>query len=250
MHVAVPGVAERADAQPVARTRRLDPLDHSRDLRAGHGGVLEQSDTPETRERRQRRPPRLEDAVALRRVLRHDDVQRALRLARLGDACNVAGDALVPTVLAKDEQGARVPPQPDRREVLHRLDARRVEELQRRRQHASAHHSRHRAARRGERGEVREAELRGLRGRHKAHRQLGEHRKRALAAAQQAQDVVARDVLDQLAAGADHLAGGQHGLAAGQVVARDPVLQAPQPPAFSATLPPMVDVVRELGSGG
>lgn len=73
---------------------------------------------------------------------------------------------------------------------------------------------------------------------------------RALAAAQRAQDVAARDVLDELAAGADHLAGGQDGLAAGQVVARDPVPRAPQPPAFSATLPPMVDVVRELGSGG
>ena len=114
------------------------------------------------------------------------------------------------------------------REVLDRADADLVEELERDREDAGGQHPRHRAGGVGEIGEVGHADTGGLGRGHQPQRQLGHHRERALAAAQQAPQVIARDVLHEPPAAADDLARGQHRLDAEHVVARDPVLQRAQ----------------------
>jgi hypothetical protein len=81
----------------------------------------------------------------------------------------------------------------------------------------------------GEVGEVGHPRSRRLSRRKKAQRELGHHREGPLAPAQQAREVIARDVLDEASAAADHLSRGEHGLDAEHVVAGDPVLQGPQP---------------------
>ena len=91
-----------------------------------------------------------------------------------------------------------------------------------------AEHPRHGPGGIGEIGEVGHAGAGGLGRGHQPQRQLGHHRERALAAAQQAPQVIARDVLHEPPAAADDLAGGQHRLDAEHVVARDPVLQRAQ----------------------
>ena len=63
---------------------------------------------------------------------------------------------------------------------------------------------------------------------HQPQRQLGHHRKGALAAAQQAPQVIAGDVLHEPPAAANDLTRRQHRLDAEHVVARDPILQRAQ----------------------
>ena len=86
--------------------------------------------------------------------------------------------------------------------------------------------------------------------RHETQRHLGHDGQRALGSDQQLSQVVADDVLDGLAAGADDLSGRQHRLETQHVVPRRAVLEARGPPAHSATLPPMADRWRLAGSGG
>ena len=114
------------------------------------------------------------------------------------------------------------------REVLDRADADLVEELERDREDAGGQHPRHRAGGVGEIGEVGHAHAGRLGRGHQPQRQLGHHRKRALAAAEQAPQVIAGDVLDEPPTAADDFSRRQHRLDAKHVVARYPVLQRPQ----------------------
>ena len=62
--------------------------------------------------------------------------------------------------------------------------------------------------------------------------------------------VVADDVLDDLTAGLDDLAGWEHRLEPSTYCLVVPYLNARGPPAHSATLPPMTDCRSDAGSGG
>ena len=114
------------------------------------------------------------------------------------------------------------------REVLDRADAHLVEELERDRQDAGGQHPRHRARGVGEIGEVGHADAGRLGRGHEPQRQLGHHRKRALAPAEQSPQVITGDVLHEAPAAANDLSRRQHRLDAEHVVARDAVLQRAQ----------------------
>lgn len=122
-------------------------------------------------------------------------------------------------------------------EVLDGVDAAVVEELQGRRDQPVADDARDRPARVGQGVEVGDARSRDRRHGQQRHRDLGDHREGALGAGEQPGEVIARDVLPQSAAGADHLAGGQHRLEAQDVVARDAILEAAQPTRAHGDIP-------------
>ena len=164
-------------------------------------------------------PARLPQAIALRRVLRGEHLDRAGVGADAADALHrrlARGDVAVDL-----DQEQRARPRVDAHAAgAHGVERGRVEQLDAAGDEAGRHDRLDRAARAGDVGE--EPEQRRHRGRlgHEAERGLGGHGQRALAADEQRGDVVAGDALRGAPAGAEARAVHQEHLEAEHVVAR------------------------------
>ena len=206
MQVAVAGVPEDRDQEALLLGDLLHLAHHAGELGARHGRVLEDQRRREAGERGDRAAARREQLAGRVLVGRDLDADRALLAADLGHLGGVALDHGRGAVLPEDQHRAGVRGQPEVGALVDDAHRRLVEELQRRGQDAVLDDAADRARGRLEVAEVgRAGRLRLGRGQ-QLERDLGEHGERPLGADEQPHEVVAGDVLRQLAADARNVA--------------------------------------------
>jgi hypothetical protein len=224
VQVAVAGVEDVGDDQPVLVAERGDPVEHLRQLRARDHPVLDEVVRRDPAHRRERRLAGLPEALALFLVARHAHVVGAVALADRGDLVE-AGLALALGAVELDQQRRAAHREAGLGRLLGRLDRLGVHHLDRSRDDAALDDLRHGLAGLVRGVEERHQRAHGLRRGDHAQPHLGRHAERALGADERAEQVIARRV-ELVAADLDHLAVGEHELQAGHVVGREAVLEA------------------------
>ena len=224
-----PACPKTAIRRPSSSAMRCTSRTIAGELGARHRRVLQDERRREARERGDRAPARGQQLAGRVLVGRHLDADARPPRGRSRPSSAVSRStteaapswpkmSIAPASVGQAEAGALV-------DHAHR---RLVEELERGGQDAVLDDAADRARRGLEVAEVGGAGRLGLGRGQQLERDLGQHGERPLGADQQTHEVVAGDVLGQLAAHAQHAPAHEHGLEADHVVARDAVLEPAQ----------------------
>ena len=231
MHVAVADVAKTDDAHLVLCAEGLDPLQQGRDPGPGDDDVLHVVHRTLVVQGVNDHPPRLPQPVAGGPVARHQHVARPVLQAQVAHDLKLGVDGLLLVAVQLDQEVRR-------RVVVGHFLAEQLFDGQ----HAVLLHELDRRGHDAVRDDVghgvgcrlkvverhEQVDLHLGQGQQPQH-DLGHHGERPLRADEQLDEVIARHVLDQLAAAADHLARGQHRLQAAHIVLCDAVLDRARP---------------------
>ncbi len=224
MDVAVAGVEDVADAEPVARARRLDAREDLGEPRARDDAVLRAVARRQAADRAERAFPALPERRAFRLVGGAAYAGGTVAAAEVFDAGRARVEARGVAVDLDDQHGARVGREPEVECRFDRRHDRAVHHLERGRDDAGGDDRGHGGGRVGDGREDGEQGRDRLGQRYEAQRRRSHDPHRALGAADDARQVVTEPVVDR-AAERDDLAVGQHQLDAEQMIGRDPVLE-------------------------
>ena len=228
VHVAVACMAERADRDVVILRRLLDDGEECRNLASRNGRIFDERRRAQLRKARKRHAASRPELFLVLRVTGKRDLACVVFLQNLHDLVRLVLDDHRMTVDLDEEDRVSVRRQADVHEVLDRADRRVIEDLERRRDDLRGDDARDGASRILDRIEDRDHALRLLRRGNELQESLRDDAERAFRAGEELRHVVARDVLDVLAARMQHIAVREDDFETLHIVLRDAVLEAAQ----------------------
>ena len=228
MHVAVTCMAERADRDVVILRRLLDDGEECRDLASRHGRIFDERRRTQLRKARKRHAASRPELFLVLRVAGKRDLACVVFFQNLHDLVRLVLDDCRMTVDLDEEDRIGIRRQADVHEVLDRADRCVVKDFERRRDDLRGDDARDGSARILDRIEDRDHALRLLRRGNELQESFRDDAERAFRTCEELRHVVARDVLDVLAARMEHIAVREDDFEALHIVLRDAVLESTQ----------------------
>ena len=228
VHVAVACMAEGADRDVVILRCLLDDREEGRNLAPRHGRVLDERRRAQLRKARKRHAASRPELLLVLGVAGKRDLARVVFLQDLQDLLRLVLDDDGMTVDLDQENRIGVRRQADVHEVLDRADRRVVQDLKRRGDDLRGDDARDSASGVLDRVEDRDHALRLFRRRNELQERFRDDAERSFRAGEELRHVVARDVLDVLAARMQHIAVREDDFESLHIVLRDAVLEAAQ----------------------
>ena len=228
VHVAVACMTERADRDVVILCRLLDDGEECRNLASRHGRIFDERRRTQLRKARKRHAASRPELFLVLRVAGKRDLACVVFLQNLHDLVRLVLDDHRMTVDLDEEDRVSVRRQADVHEVLDRADRRVVKDFERRRDDLRGDDARDGASRILDSIEDRDHALRLLRRRNELQESLRDDAERAFRTREELRHVVARDILDVLAARMQHIAVREDDFETLHIVLRDAVLEAAQ----------------------
>ena len=228
VHVAVACMAERADRDVVILRRLLDDGEEGRNLASWNGSILDERRRAQLRKARKCHAASRPELFLVLRVAGKRDLARVVFLQDLQDLLRLVLDDHGMTVDLDEEDRVGVRRQADVHEVFDRADRRVVENLERRRDDLRGDDARDGASRILDRIEDRDHALCLLRRGNELQERLRDDAERAFRTREELRHVVARNVLDVLAARMQHIAVREDDFETLHIVLRDAVFQSTQ----------------------
>ena len=228
VHVAVTRMAERADRDVVILRRLLDDGEECRNLASRNGRIFDERRRAQLRKARKRHAASRPELFLVLRVAGKRDLACVVLLKDPHDLVRLVLDDDGMTVDLDEEDRVSVRRQADVHEVLDRADRRVVQDFERRRDDLRGDDARDGASGVLDRIEDRDHALRLLRRRNELQESLRDDAERAFRTREELRHVVARNVLDVLAARMQHIAVREDDFETLHIVLRDAVLEAAQ----------------------
>ena len=228
VHVAVACMTERADRDVVILCRLLDDGEECRNLASRHGRIFDERRRTQLRKARKRHAASRPELFLVFRVAGKRDLACVVFLQNLHDLVRLVLDDHRMTVDLDEEDRVSVRRQADVHEVLDRADRRVVKNFERRRDDLRGDDARDGASRILDSIEDRDHALRLLRRGNELQESLRDDAERAFRTREELRHVVARDILDVLAARMQHIAVREDDFETLHIVLRDAVFETAQ----------------------